>query len=81
MCEIVDRIRQEGKKEGKAEGKIEGKIEDILELLAELGKIPAKLMRQISQEKDLNILGRWLRCAASATSISEFEIKMKGLSH
>ena len=30
MCEIMDRIRREGK----MEGKIEGKIEDILELLA-----------------------------------------------
>lgn len=68
MCEIVDRIRQEGK--------IEGKIEDILELLEELGKIPAKIARHIRQERDLMVLARWHKCAAAAASIAEFEAKM-----
>lgn len=48
MCEIADRIRNEGKAEGKIEGKIEGKregkIESILELLEELDKIPQRMM-------------------------------------
>lgn len=68
MCEIADRIRQEGK--------IEGKIEDILELLEELGKIPAKIVRHIRQERDLMVLARWHKCAAAAASIAEFEAKM-----
>lgn len=68
MCEIADRIKQEGK--------IEGKIEDILELLEELGKIPVKIVQHIKQEKDLKVLARWLRCAATASSISEFAAKM-----
>lgn len=72
MCEITDRIRQEGK----AEGKIEGKIEDVLELLEEVGKIPARIVQRISQETDLAVLSRWIRCAASASSIAEFEAKM-----
>lgn len=65
MCEIADRIRREGK--------IEGKIEDILELLEELGKIPTKIAQRIRQETNLNVLARWHRCAAKASSISEFE--------
>lgn len=68
MCEIADRIKKEGK--------IEGKIEDILDLLEELGKIPTRIAQRIRQETDLKVLGRWLRCAASASSILEFERRM-----
>lgn len=68
MCEITDRIRQEGK--------IEGKIEDIIELLEELGRVPAKIVQRINQETDLAVLGRWIKCAASASSIAEFETRM-----
>ena len=76
MCEIADRIRQEGKEAGKAEGIIEGKIEDILELLAELGNIPKQLMQRISKETNSDILNKWLKCAAKATTFTEFEAKM-----
>lgn len=72
MCEIMDRIRREGK----MEGKIEGKIEDILELLEELGKIPVRIVRRIRQETDLRVLSKWHKCAAGVSSISEFEDKM-----
>lgn len=68
MCEIVDRIRREGK--------IEGKIEDVMELLEDLGKVPARIGNRIRQETDLSVLGRWIRCAASASSIAEFEARM-----
>ncbi|MDE5598771.1 MAG: hypothetical protein K2J04_13205, partial [Lachnospiraceae bacterium] len=76
MCEITDRIRQEGKEAGKAEGIIEGKIEDILELLADLGNIPKQLMQRISQESNSDILNKWLKCAAKASTFAEFEAKM-----
>ena len=68
MCEIADRIRQEGK--------IEGKIESIMELLDELGKVPLKIVQRIQQETDLKVLSRWHKCAAVVSSISEFESKM-----
>ena len=68
MCEIVDRIRQEGL--------IEGKIESILELLEELGNIPKQLLQRISQETNSDILNKWLKCAAKASSFAEFEAKM-----
>ncbi|MDE7131951.1 MAG: hypothetical protein K2O65_09170 [Lachnospiraceae bacterium] len=72
MCEIADRIRREGK----AEGKIEGKIEDIMELLEELGKVSVKIVQRIKRETDLEVLSRWLKCAAGVSSITEFEAKM-----
>lgn len=68
MCEIADRIRQEGL--------IEGKIEDILELLEELGNIPKQLIQRISEETNSDILNKWLKCAAKASSFAEFEAKM-----
>ena len=80
MCEIADRIRQEGEESGKAEGiiegKIEGKIEDILELLADLGNIPKQLIQRISKETNSDILNKWLKCAARSSSFAEFEAKM-----
>lgn len=68
MCEIADRIRREGK--------IEGKIEAVMELLEDLGKVPSRIGDRIRQETDLSVLGRWIRCAASASSIAEFEARM-----
>lgn len=81
MCEIADRIRNEGKEEGKEEGRkegqaigrIEGKIEDILELLADLGNIPGSIAGRIRQETDPEQLNRWLKCAAKSCSMAEFE--------
>lgn len=68
MCEIADRIRQEGL--------IEGKIESILELLEELGNIPKQLIQRIRQETNSEVLNRWVKCAAKASSFAEFEAKM-----
>ena len=41
-----------------------------------MGKVPSKIVERISRETDLVVLGRWIKCAASATSITEFEGKM-----
>lgn len=68
MCEIADRIRKEGK--------LESKIEDVLALLAELGQIPQQIVQRIYQETNLEILSKWLKNAAKASSISEFEMNM-----
>ena len=68
MCEIADRIRQEGF--------IEGKIEDILELLSELGNIPKQLINRISKETNSEVLSKWHKYAAKASSFAEFEAKM-----
>ena len=72
MCEIADRIRQEGKEAGK----IQGKVESILELLEELGNIPKQLIQRISKETNSEVLSKWHKYAAKATSFAEFEAKM-----
>ena len=84
MCEIADRIREEGREEGRKEGRKEGKsigrlesrIEDILELLEELGQVPQRIVELIRAEDDLGVLSRWHKYAAKARSIAEFEANM-----
>ena len=68
MCEIADRIRNEGR--------LEGKIEDILELLEELGQVPQRIVGLIRAEDNLGVLSRWHKSAAKAGSIAEFEANM-----
>lgn len=57
----------------RAEGKAEGKAEAVLQLLGELGEVPDVLKERIQKETDLQVLGKWLKIAARAESISEFE--------
>ena len=80
MCEIADRIREEGRQEGREEGKsvgrLESRIEDILELLEDLGQVPQKIVDLIRAEDNLGVLSRWLKSAARAGSIAEFEANM-----
>ena len=72
MCEIADKIRQEGR----ATGIIEGKIESILELLEERGNIPKQLIQRIRKETNSEVLSKWHKYAAKATSFAEFEANM-----
>ena len=72
MCEIADRIREEGK----SVGRLESRIEDILELLEELGQVPQRIIELITAEDNLGVLSRWLKSAARAASIAEFEANM-----
>ena len=65
----------EGIAEGKAKGKVEDRIEATLELLEDLGDISEELAQKIRNQNDLNILRRWHKFAASATTIEEFEEK------
>ena len=76
MCEITDRIRNEGKEEGRAEGRVEGMMGAILELLEEIGQVPRRIAELIQAEHDLSVLSRWHKVAARASSIAEFEANM-----
>ncbi|MCM1125198.1 MAG: Rpn family recombination-promoting nuclease/putative transposase [Lachnospiraceae bacterium] len=81
MCRAMDEFeadciakgREEGRNEGKNEGRIEANIENILELLKDCGEVSDKLIDYVSSQKDLSLLGRWLKLAARAESVKEFE--------
>ena len=63
---------------GREEGKAEGKAEDVLELLEELGEVPDSVRKLIAEQTDVDVLRRWLKTAAKAQSVEEFE-KTTGL--
>lgn len=69
MCEIVNKIRQEGI--------IAGKNEAILELLKELGNIPKQLIQRICWESNSDILNEWLKCAVKTSTLAEFKTKIE----
>lgn len=57
----------------KRDGMEEARQDDILELLEDLGEIPEMLEAKILRQTDLDILKKWLKFAAKALSIEEFE--------
>ena len=64
-----------GIREGEADGKLKGKIDSLLEILQELGDVPEALQTRIKSEKDLQVLTNWLKAAARADSVEEFQAK------
>ena len=79
--ELIKEEREEAKAEGKAEGVAEGlakgkvqeRIESILLILSDLGEIPESLRIRIQEEKDPEVLRSYLKKAASAKTMEEFE--------
>ena len=81
MCSSFERLlnkeKAEGKAEGWAQGKAEGRVEDraeaVIELLEDLGELSDSLKTCIMEQNDLELLRKWLKIAARAESIEEFE--------
>ncbi len=73
---VRDQGRAEGFILGKTEGIALGKAESILRLLEELGEIPPALKGQIQKETDPQVLDKWLKTAAKAETIADFESQM-----
>ncbi len=70
---IFREMLEEQREAGFSEGKAEGKAEDVLDLLQELpGRVPEELKERIFAERDLMVLKRYHRLAASAESVEEF---------
>ena len=66
-------IRFFERESGIKQGIILGTSEAILELLEESGEVPELLRKTISEQHDLNILKKWHKFAAKASSIEDFE--------
>lgn len=65
--------REEAKEEGKAEGIKLGTMSDIIELLRDLGQVSDTLKNKIMKEENPDILRKWLKLAAKAETVEEFE--------
>ena len=69
-----DRIYYE-RRDAAKDATLDTKVQDICELLEDYGPLPDKLMSTLTSEKDLTTLKKWLKLAAKATSIEEFQEK------
>ena len=65
MCSSFERLLNKEKAEGKAE--------DIIELLEDIGEPSEILRKHIMEQKDFEVLRNWLKVAAKAKSIEDFE--------
>lgn len=55
-----------------------GIAEGTLDLLGALGEIPLPLQEKITTQKDETTLRTWLKLAAKAESVQEFEEQLSG---
>lgn len=62
-----------GEKAGFTKGEIHAKTSTVMELLKPLGSITEKLEKKIVSESNPDILNKWIRFAAKAESIVQFE--------
>ena len=65
------------REEAKEEGIRLGTVNNILEFLEDLGEIPETLKSKIMQEEKPDVLRRWLKLAAKAETVEEFEKKIE----
>ena len=63
---------EKGLKEGLKEGRKEGLQESILDILEEKGEVSEELRMRILNEKDLNVLKKYVQQAVKAESIHHF---------
>ena len=77
MCKALDDLYNDGVMEGKTVGRAEGRAEDIFELLKETGDVPERVSKLIFAQKDMVVLREWLKIAARAVSVEEFEDKIR----
>lgn len=69
---ILEEMLREEHAEGRAEGRTDESRELLLQLLEELGEVPPQLRNRIQEEKDLNVLRKWVKTAAKAESVESF---------
>lgn len=75
MCEALYDLFADELVEREDKGIARGKAEDVLELLEDVGKCSGKLEKCVMEERDIATLRKWLKLAARAESIEEFEEK------
>ena len=76
LQEMLREERTEGREEGREEGLAIGKrkmAETILDLLEDFGAVPETLKEKIINEKDIQVLGEYLKKATRAHSIEQFQ--------
>jgi len=68
-----------GRAEGRVQGRAEGKVESLLEILEELGTVSDETRQKIMSQRDADILKRWIKVAARAETMEEFEKELEDI--
>ena len=68
-------MRQE-REDAWKDGLLEGKASAVISLLENLGALSKELEQKIKSEPDPDILDKWIRLAAKAEALAEFEEEM-----
>lgn len=69
MCSSFERLLNKENAQGRAQGKAEA----VIELLEDIGEVSESLRDYIMEQTDLELLTKWHKAAARATSIKKFE--------
>ena len=81
ICRIKDSREMEERfmvlEEMLRDERAEGKAEAVLIVLNELGCVSEELSEKIMNEKDLSVLTKYLKCAAKAESVEQFELEIR----
>ena len=76
MNPLGQMIFDDGKAAGLTEGRAEGRALSVIDMLSDLGTVASDLTLKIMSENDDSVLRRWLKLAAHAQSIDEFQSAM-----
>ncbi len=76
MNEIAKGLIEMGRRDGIERGVGQGMIKAITELLEDFGQIPQRVLDLIQNQDDPATLSRWLKSAAKAENLAEFEQNM-----
>ncbi len=68
---------EKGMAKGMEKGRTEGAASTLLNVLGLLDSVPASLREKILATEDSDLLSRWILIAARASSIADFEKKIK----
>ena len=74
---LFKEMMEDERSAGRAEGRLQGVVSSILAILASTGNVPISLRELIANQKDEDILNQWLLIAATASSVEEFEQKIR----
>lgn len=66
-------VLEEMLQDEREEGRTEGRALAVIELLETIGEVPQSLREKILGQTDTSVLSRWLKLAARAQSIEQFE--------
>ena len=77
--DIRKELAEEVRKETAERIERENTVANTLELLEEYGEIPESLRQELEQTQDIGLLKKYLKLAAKAGSVEEFEKIRKGL--